>query len=148
MKKNAQLAAYMNCIAPEGLDLDGYVEHSACLLSPAEIAGLGQDLPGLRTKIATLEAGQPRLSRQLAFLLRFYEADPPNLPDKVRRETIFALLYAAKEEDLVPDSDPEAGYLDDAAITESVLSRHGDFFAPHCRYHGMDWAALQPAHRG
>ena len=147
MKKNAQLAAYLNCIAPEGLDLDGYVEHSACLLSPAEIAGLEHDLPGLRSKIAALEAGQLQLSRQLAFLLRFYESDPPNLPDKVRREAIFALLYAAKEEDLVPDSDPEAGYLDDAAITESVLSRHAEFFAPHCRYYGMDWSALQPAHR-
>ena len=147
MKKNAQLAAYMNCNAPEGLDLDGYVEHGACLLSPAEMSGLEQDLPGLRGKIAALETGQPQLSRQLAFLLRFYESDPPNLPDKVRREAIFALLYAAKEEDLVPDSDPEAGYLDDAAITESVLSRHGIVLAPHCRYYGMDWAALQPAHR-
>ena len=57
MKKNAQLAAYMNCIAPEGLDLDCYVEHSACLLTPAEIASLEPDLPGLRDKIAALEAG-------------------------------------------------------------------------------------------
>ena len=144
MKKNPELAAYMNCVAPEGLDLDSYVEHSACLLSHSETAGLKQNLPDLRHKIAALEAGQPLLSRQLAFLLGFYEADPPNLSDKVRRETIFALLYAAKEEDLVPDTEAGAGYLDDAASAERVLSRHRGIFIPHCEYHRIDWAAIQP----
>ena len=147
MKKNPQLAAYMNCVAPEGLDLDAFVEHGACLLSPAETASLQQNLPDLRCKIATLHAEHPLLSRQLAFLLSFYEADPPNLPGKVRSETIFALLYAAKEEDLVPDAEPGAGYLDDAAVAESVLSRHGEIFALHCDYHRIDWSALQPVHQ-
>jgi len=143
MKKNPQLAAYMNCVAPEGLDLDAYVEHGACLLSPAETADLQQNLPDLRSKIITLHAEQPLLSRQLAFLLSFYEADPPNLPDKVRSETIFALLYAVKEVDLVPDDEPGVGYLDDAAVAESVLSRHAGVFEIHCDFHRIDWVALK-----
>ena len=145
MKKNPQLAAYMNCVAPEGLDLDSYVEHCAFLLTHTEIAGVPQNLPDLRNKIAALEAEEPLLSRQLAFLLGFYEADPPNLPDKVRRETIFALLYAVKDEDLVPDTEAGEGYLDDAAIAESVLSRHREVFVSHCKYHSIEWAALLPA---
>ena len=147
MKKNAQLAAYMNCAAPDGIDLDSYVEHGARLLSPLDLIGIQQDLPVLRSKIASLQTGQTQLSRQLAFFLGFYENDPPNLPAKVRRETIFALHYAAKEEDLVPDSEPEAGYLDDSAVTESVLSRHADVFESYCAYHDISWEALIAAPR-
>lgn len=144
MKKNPELAAYMNCVAPEGLDLDSYVEHGARLLSLAEAAGLARDLPALQSKIAGIENAQPLLARQLSFLLSFYEDDPPNLPDGVRRETIFALLYAVKEVDLVPDDEPGVGYLDDAAVAESVLSRHAGVFEIHCDFHRIDWAALKP----
>ena len=144
MKKNPELAAYMNCVAPEGLNLDPYVEHGACLLSPAETAGLQLQLPALRIKITSLETGQTLLSRQLAFLLSSYKANPPNLPERVRRETIFALLYAAKEEDLVPDAEVGTGYLDDAAVAESVLNRNEDIFAMHCAYHRIEWATLKP----
>lgn len=148
MKKNPELAAYMNCVAPEGLNLDSYVEHGAHLLSPAETAGLARDLPALQSKIAGIKTAQPLLARQLSFLLNFYEADPPNLPDGVRRETIFALLYAVKEDDLVPDAEAGAGYLDDAAVAESVLSRHGSVFELHCDFHGIKWAALKPLNVG
>ena len=148
MKKNATLAAYMNCVSEEGLDLDRFVEHGGRLLAPAETAGLTNGLADLQEKIASLKGEHPRLAGQLEFLLSFYEANPPNLPDKVRNETIFALLYAAKEMDLVPDEEPGVGYLDDAAVAESVLTRHAGVFEIHCDYHRIDWAALKPAHQG
>ncbi len=109
-------------------------------------ASLQHNLPDVRTKNASIKDGQPQLACQLAFLLSFYLADPPDLPEKVRRETVFALLYAAKGEDLVPDAKAGAGYLDDAAVAESVLSRHDDSFATHCDHHRIEWAALKPTH--
>ena len=148
MKKNAALAAYMNCVAEEGLDLDRFVEHGGRLLAPAETAGLTNGLADLQEKIVSLKGEHPRLARQLEFLLSFYQANPPNLPDKVRNETIFALLYAAKEMDLVPDEEPGVGYLDDAAVAESVLTRHAGVFEIHCDYHRIEWAALKPAPQG
>ena len=144
MKKNAALAAYMNCVTEEGLDLDRFVEHGARLLAPAETAGLTNGLVELQKKIACLKGEHPQLARQLEFLLSFYHANPPNLPDKVRNETIFALLYAAKEMDLVPDEEPGVGYLDDAAVAGSVLTRHAGVFELHCDFHRMEWSALKP----
>lgn len=131
MKKNPQLAAYMNCMNPEGVDLHSYVEHGAFLLTHADTGELNRNILGLRSKIAGIENTQPQLARQL----RFHEADQPNLPDRVRWETIFALLYTIKEEDLVPDAEASVGYLDDAAVVESVLSRHEPIFEMHCDYH-------------
>ena len=144
MKKNAALAAYMNCEAEEGLDLDRFVEHGGRMLGLADSAALNNSLADLQQKISTLSNQHSNLARQLEFLISFYQAEPPNLPDKVRNETIFALLYAAKEADLVPDTEPGVGYLDDAAVTDSVLSRHAGVFEIHCAYHRIDWEALKP----
>jgi uncharacterized membrane protein YkvA (DUF1232 family) len=148
MKRNAALAEYMNFVSEDGLDLDRYVEHGARMLKPADAAALGSGVAELREKITALSPDHPQLARQLAFLMNFHEANPPNLPENVRNETLFALLYAARELDLVPDGEPKVGYLDDAAVTESVLSRHAGVFEIHCDYHRIDWAALKPVNQG
>ena len=106
MKKNAALAAYMNCDAEGGLDLDRFVEHGGRMLGLADFVALNNSLADLRKKISTLSNQHSYLARQLEFLMSFYQANPPNVPDKVRNETIFALLYAVKEVDLVPDDEP------------------------------------------
>ena len=114
------------------------------MLGLADFVALNNSLADLRKKISTLSNQHSYLARQLEFLMSFYQANPPNVPDKVRNETIFALLYAVKEVDLVPDDEPGVGYLDDAAVAESVLSRHAGVFEIHCDFHRIDWAALKP----
>ena len=143
-KSNPTLAAYLNYVSEEGLNLDRFVEHGGRMLGRNEPAGLADELPDLREKIKALRDEHPQLARQLEFLVGFFEANPPNQPDRVHHETIFALLYALKDMDLVPDDMPEVGYLDDAAVAESVLARHADVFEQHCATRGIDWAALKP----
>ena len=60
MKKNPELAAYMNCSAEEGLDLDRFVEHGSRLLTAAETASLTDGLDTLQAKIATLKVDNGR----------------------------------------------------------------------------------------
>ena len=144
---NPTLASYMNYVSREGLNLDRFVEHGGRLLGREETANLVAELDHLREKIAGLRGQHPQLARQLDFLVRFFETSPQATPDKVRNETIFALLYAAKDADLMPDDMPEVGYLDDAAVVESVLSRHAEIFGHHCAAHDLEWAALQPEPR-
>lgn len=144
MKKNPALAAYMNCNAEEGYDLDRFVEHGSRLLTHAETASLTDGLGELQRKIATLKAGHSRLAGQLELLVDFYQEHPPGLPAQVRTETIFALLYAANDEDLVPDHEPGVGYLDDAGVAESVLARHAGVFENHCHFRQIEWAAVAP----
>ena len=144
---NPTLASYMNYVSEEGLNLDRFVEHGGRLLGREEAANLIGELDHLREKIASLRSDHPQLARQLDFLAGFFESNPQSQPEKVRNETIFALLYAAKDADLMPDDMPEVGYLDDAAVTESVLSRHAEIFERHCAAHDLEWAALKPEAR-
>lgn len=128
------------------MDLDRYVEHGSRLLSPAEAASLTEGLDELHRKIAMLKLDKSRLADQLELLADFHLENPPGLPPQVRTETIFALLYVIREVDLVPDDEPGVGYLDDAAVVESVLARHAVVFENHCHFRQLDWMALAPAY--
>lgn len=141
---NPTLAAYMNYVSDEGLNLDRFVEHGGRMLGPHESASLTSGLVALGEKINSLRDKHPQLTRQLEFLVDYFETNPCNQPEKIRNETIFALLYAAKDMDLMPDDLPEVGYLDDAAVAESVLARHAETFERYCAAKDIDWAAIQP----
>ena len=145
---NTTLAAYMNYVSDEGLNLDRFVEHGGRMLGPNESDDLTRGLADLREKINALRDKHPQLARQLEFLVDYFETNPWNPPDKVRHETIFALLYAAKDMDLMPDDLPEVGYLDDAAVAESVLARHAETFERYCAAKDIDWTAMKPATAG
>ena len=140
---NPTLASYMNYVSEEGLNLDRFVEHGGHLLGREEAAGLTGELDILREKIAALRAGHPLLARQLEFLVTLFESAPHDMPEKARNETIFALLYTVKDSDLMPDDMPEVGYLDDAAVVESVLARHAEIFERYCAALDLEWAALR-----
>lgn len=148
---NPSLTAYMNYVSDEGLNLFRFVEHGGRLVGSEDSASLAAGLADLREKISELRALHPQLARQLEFLANVFETDaahPPEtvrwLPEVVLNETAFALLYAAKDMDLMPDDMPQVGYLDDTAVTEIVLTRHADVFEQHCAARGIDWASIQP----
>lgn len=150
-KPNPSLTAYINYLADEGLNLHRFVEHGGRLVGSEDSAGLAAGLVDLREKTSELRALHPQFARQLEFLANVFETDaaqPPEtvrwLPEAVRNETAFALLYAAKDMDLMPDDMPQVGYLDDTAVIEVVLTRHADVFEQHCAARGIDWASIQP----
>ena len=97
-------------------------------------ASLTEGLHELHRKIADLKLTKSKLADQLELLADFHLENPPGLPPQVRTETIFALLYVIREVDLVPDDEPGVGYLDDAAVVESVLARHAGIFENHCHF--------------
>ena len=142
---NRRLAAYMIYQPDEGVDFARFVERGAWLLTPEETAGLERDQTSkLREKIACLRNDHPRLARQLEFLESLPGSDHVHLPDQVRNETVFALLYAVKEMDLIPDHLPGVGYQDDTAIVNAVLTRHQECFQRVCATNALEWAGLQP----
>ena len=128
-----------------------YIEQCAALLSSEELYDLRTALPVLNLQFAAIEAPQfPHLQQQLKLLADFFEdtADGvfPAGSDASRKETAFALRYAAKETDIIPDFVPEIGYADDSFIVRTVLSRHQDVFHDYCLYRKIRWSnnALAP----
>ena len=144
-KSNTTLADYMNYVSDEAFNLEGFVEHGGRMQGARELGQLKSGLADLAKKIDALRDEHPQFARQLEFLVDYFATDPWNQPDKVRNETIFALLYAAKEMDLLPDDMPDVGYLDDAAVAESVLGRHAWFFERYCAAKDIDWTEVKPA---
>jgi hypothetical protein len=138
------ISAYMNYVSKEGIDLERFVEQGGRLLGRDEADVLSGGLPDLTAKIVELRADHPLLAKQLEFLSGFFSVPPVGPAKVVRDETAFALLYAAKDMDLMPDNMPGVGYLDDAAVVEVVLNRHEKVFALHCASLGLDWQTLKP----
>jgi uncharacterized membrane protein YkvA (DUF1232 family) len=124
-----------------------YVEQEATLLKLEDLEELRSALTDVRLQITSMKAPQfPDLEQQLKLLVDFF-ADTTdgiflNGSEASRKETAFALRYAAKEKDIIPDFVPEIGYADDALIVGTVLSRHRDVFGDYCRFREIDWSEL------
>jgi uncharacterized membrane protein YkvA (DUF1232 family) len=107
------------------------------LLTPENLDELRADLPLLNSRFAAIGLPQfPHLSSQLRLLADFSAdiADSvfPVGSEASRKEAAFALRYAAKEVDIIPDFVPEIGYADDSLIVRTVLNRHQDVFDDYC----------------
>jgi uncharacterized membrane protein YkvA (DUF1232 family) len=138
------LEDYMIYVSDEGVDFDRFVERGGWLLGREASANLDCGLPDFRQKVISLRREHPRIARQIEFLASFFDSDTAHMPLNVRNETAFALLYAAKDMDLIPDDIPGIGYRDDAAVVESVLARHAEVFERYCAGHDIEWAGLKP----
>jgi uncharacterized membrane protein YkvA (DUF1232 family) len=127
-----------------------YVEWRAAQLTPEHLAELRTDLPLLKIQFAVIAVPQfPHLQQQLKLLTDFFEdtADGvfPSGSDASRKETAFALRYAAQEIDIIPDFVPEIGYADDSLIARTVLSRHQDIFRDYCHLRKLRWSKISLA---
>jgi uncharacterized membrane protein YkvA (DUF1232 family) len=108
------------------------------------------DLPLLKVRFTAIVVPQfPHLQQQLKLLADFFEdtADGvfPAGSDASRKETAFALRYAAQEIDIIPDFVPEIGYADDSLIVRTVLSRHQGIFCDYCQFRKIRWSKLSVA---
>jgi uncharacterized membrane protein YkvA (DUF1232 family) len=137
--------------AQDGVEsISEYVEWRAAQLTPEHLAELRTDLPLLKIRFTAIAVPQfPRLQQQLKLLADFFEdaADSMFLAgsDASRKETAFALRYAAQEIDIIPDFVPEIGYADDSLIVRTVLSRHQGIFRDYCHFRKIRWSKLSVA---
>jgi uncharacterized protein DUF1232 len=131
--------------AQQGVEsISEYVERRAALFTPENLEELRADLPLLNSRFAAIAVPQfPHLSSQLRLLADFF-ADSvfPVGSEASRKEAAFALRYAAKEIDIIPDSVPEIGYADDSLIVRTVLNRHLDVFNDYCLFRNIPGARI------
>ena len=110
-------------------------------MSITAIERLVADLPVLRKRFAKIPAeAYPYLAHQLQFLSLVVEdlavRDPAG---EIVGEAAFALQYFQRTTDLIPDSIPGMGLLDDAVIVRIVLGRHEEAFKSGSYGYKLSW---------
>ena len=127
-------------------ELSDFIQIQARALSLARLDRLIVDLPALRERFTKIPSQTyAHLSDQLEFLSLFVEeqvaALNPDLDTDPVAEAAFALLYFQRAADLIPDSIPAVGLLDDAIIVGLVLSRHHHAFKRSSHASKLRWPA-------
>ena len=126
------------------MELIDFVQSQASVLSVADLNRLIADLPALRKRFTTIPSQTyPYLSDHLEFLSLVIndEVTGPKR-DSISQtvsEAAFALLYFQTATDLIPDSIPDMGLLDDAMIVSLVLRRHEDAFKRSSHAYKLHW---------
>lgn len=131
-------------------DFIAFIESGSRRITPAALHRLVAELPELREKFPSVQApGYPHIHRQLAFLADLIEDIAGDrlrdVPFYTAIEGAFALIYFARDVDLIPDFLDEVGYTDDAAIVATVLHRHEEVFRHLAQDRRLTWPALIPA---
>ncbi len=114
-----------------------YITEGAELVSPADLTGLVGLLPQVSQKAAGITDSE-RLRRRIDLLVAYVRETQPLGGTAERREIAFVLYYFLKGFDLIPDSIPQIGLLDDALLVETALNRNQAALRAH-------WAARQRA---
>jgi len=146
-----RLGQFLEIMTPSSTDfreritgeITDFIQNQARAVSITAIERLVADLPALRERFAKIP-GQtyPYLADQLQFLSLVVEElairDPAG---DIMGEAVFAMLYFQRTTDLIPDSIPGMGLLDDAIIVRIVLGRHEDAFKSSSYGHKLNWPA-------
>jgi uncharacterized membrane protein YkvA (DUF1232 family) len=125
-------------------ELTDFIRDQASSLSVADLDRLIADLPALRERFAKIPSQTNEyLSDQLECLCRFVEEQvvgrKRDLTEEAVGEATFALLYFQHGADLLPDSIPDMGLLDDAMIVSMVLRRQEQAFKRSSHAYLLRW---------
>jgi uncharacterized membrane protein YkvA (DUF1232 family) len=125
-------------------ELTNFIQSQARGLSPADLNRLIVALPALRERFTKISSQTyPYLSDQLEFLSLVVKDQVAGLHrDRTAQavaEAAFALLYFQNPTDLIPDSIPGIGLLDDAMIVRMVLRRHDQAFKRSSHSYQLHW---------
>jgi uncharacterized membrane protein YkvA (DUF1232 family) len=124
-------------------EIGSFIEREACAVSIADIKRLIVDLPALRERFAKIPMKTyPNLADQLQLLSLVVEEQVVRDPaGQLLGEAAFALLYFQRATDLIPDSIPGMGLLDDAMIVRIVLGRYEQAFKFNPHGYKLSWPA-------
>lgn len=129
---------------PEIVD---YVNRGAGQITPQVVETLLRKLPLWKAEFTQIQAPKfPHLVDQLEFLADVVEdvaeGAYKELPYVALAAAVFALIYAHRKVDLIPDSLGDLGRADDSSVVRAVLIQHEKAFARYAASQGRDWALI------
>lgn len=128
-------------------EIANLVYRGTASITPNALKSVHKKLPFLKLKFTEFDdPAFPHLTDQLEFLADvvedFAEGVEDDLPYAAAAAAVFALLYAHRHLDIIPDSITDAGLADDSAIVRAVLLEHEKVFAAYADRHKMRWDAI------
>jgi uncharacterized membrane protein YkvA (DUF1232 family) len=124
-----------------------FVNHGASLVTPAIVEKVLRQLPLWKVEFTQIQAPLfPHLVDQLEFLADavedFAEGAYKELPYYAVAQALFALTYAHKKVDIIPDLIPNSGRADDSSVVRAVLIQNEKAFAQYAAVQGFDWSKI------
>lgn len=128
-------------------DIVEFVAHGAAAITPHIVEKVLRHLPMWKVEFTQINAPRfPHLVDQLEFLADAvedtFEGAYKELPYVAFAEAVFALTYAHKKIDLIPDALPGLGRADDSSVVRAVLIRHEKCFARYAEAQGFHWGKI------
>jgi uncharacterized membrane protein YkvA (DUF1232 family) len=124
-----------------------YVNHGASLVTPRVVEQVLRQLPLWKVEFTQIQAPKfPHLVDQLEFLADAVEDSAEgaykDLPFYAVAQAVFALTYAHKKVDVIPDLIPNLGRADDSSVVRAVLIQNEKWFGKYAAERGMNWAKI------
>jgi uncharacterized membrane protein YkvA (DUF1232 family) len=128
-------------------ELADFVRSGAAKMTPQIAHGVYKKLPMLKIGFAQIDAPKfPHLVTQLQFLANLIEDFLDGKAEEVPYVTFacacYAIIYAKRQWDLIPDSVPEVGMADDSAVVRVVLIENERVLAKYAEKTGVNWRAI------
>lgn len=124
-----------------------FVNHGSSLVTSRVVENVLRQLPRWKVEFTQINAPRfPHLVDQLEFLADavedFAEGAYKDLPYYAVAQAMFALTYAHKKVDVIPDLVPALGRSDDSSVVRAVLIQNEKAFAKYAEARGMNWAKI------
>ena len=124
-----------------------YVNHGAAMITPRIVDQILRQLPLWKVEFTQINAPKfPHLINQLEFLADAVEdvaeGAYKDLPYVAVAQAVFALMYAHKKMDIIPDLVPDLGRADDSSVVRAVLIQNEKAFAQYATAQGFDWRRI------
>jgi uncharacterized membrane protein YkvA (DUF1232 family) len=128
-------------------EIADFVNHGASYITPTVVEKVLRELPLWKVEFTQInEPKFPHLVDQLEFLADIVEDVAENvykeLPYIAFARAVFALMYAHKKVNIIPDMVPGFGRADDSSIVRAVLMQNELAFAKFAGSQGVDWSEI------
>ncbi|MBM3824009.1 MAG: hypothetical protein FJ404_14180 [Verrucomicrobia bacterium] len=128
-------------------DLLLFVHRGTSRITPRVLGGVHKKLPLLKIEFAQINAPKyPHLFNQLEFLADvvedFAEGADLDISYNAVAGAVFALIYAHRQFDLIPDTNTQVGHADDSGVVRAVLMDYERDFSAYAARHGMNWELI------
>jgi uncharacterized membrane protein YkvA (DUF1232 family) len=128
-------------------EIADFVNHGASYITPTIVDKVLRELPMWKVEFTQINAPKyPHLVDQLEFLADAVEdvaeGAYKELPYFAFARAVFAVMYAHKKVNIIPDMVSGFGRADDSSVVRAVLIQNELAFARYAGAQGVDWKEI------